>query len=380
MPPFHTHDPIPGQNTVLRTLALANMKLGDREGVLVGNCLENNTSLRSLDISSNDLGEKTAHTLGQVLMVNLGLTDLNLSWNKLRPRGVAHLSEGLKPNLTLQVRPTGAPWGGSCFRQNHQRTSEGSPVKGGRCLGNGRWDLGWTLLGCFEARQRVCMQYASRGLGGSALWPAAGASAGPGPQGCLCTQADNWALLSTVDHCLVSGVWPACLQVLGLGWCGLQDIGATTFGVALKTNQVRALDMPALNAAHHAPPTPLYPYATVITANPSKSMRGRPGYDRTPPAQSLRTQGLVDVDLSGNQITLEGVRALSEGIATSVTLAGIRMDNNDLREEGGKVGGEERRGEAGARGGRGRLDVSGHLGARGPGSWAGLVGWAGLQT
>jgi hypothetical protein len=36
--------------------------------------------------------------------VNLGLTDLNLSWNKLRPRGVAHLAEGLKPNLTLQAR------------------------------------------------------------------------------------------------------------------------------------------------------------------------------------------------------------------------------------------------------------------------------------
>jgi hypothetical protein len=39
----------------------------------------------------------------QVLMVNLGLTDLNLSWNKLRPRGMAHLAEGIRPNLTLQV-------------------------------------------------------------------------------------------------------------------------------------------------------------------------------------------------------------------------------------------------------------------------------------
>ncbi len=42
------------------------MKLGDREGVLLGNCLENNTALRQLDLSSNDLGEKTAHALGQV--------------------------------------------------------------------------------------------------------------------------------------------------------------------------------------------------------------------------------------------------------------------------------------------------------------------------
>ncbi|GIL45808.1 hypothetical protein Vafri_2957 [Volvox africanus] len=47
-------------------------------------------------------------------------------------------------------------------------------------------------------------------------------------------------------------------------------------------------------------------------------------------------QGLVDVDLSGNQITLEGLRGLAEGIASSATLAAIVLDNNDLRTEGGK--------------------------------------------
>lgn len=30
----------------------------------------------------------------------------------------------------------------------------------------------------------------------------------------------------------------AVLQVLGLGWCGLQDAGAITLGAVLKTNQV----------------------------------------------------------------------------------------------------------------------------------------------
>ncbi len=30
----------------------------------------------------------------------------------------------------------------------------------------------------------------------------------------------------------------AALQVLGLGWCGLQDAGAITLGAVLKTNQV----------------------------------------------------------------------------------------------------------------------------------------------
>ncbi len=54
------------QNTVLRTLSLAKMKLGDREGQALGNCLENNTALRALDLSDNDLTEKTAHSLGQV--------------------------------------------------------------------------------------------------------------------------------------------------------------------------------------------------------------------------------------------------------------------------------------------------------------------------
>lgn len=46
----------------------------------------------------------------------------------------------------------------------------------------------------------------------------------------------------------------------------------------------------------------------------------------------------VDVDVSGNTITLEGARLLADGVAASTTLAAITLDNNDLREEGGQVG------------------------------------------
>lgn len=48
-------------------------------------------------------------------------------------------------------------------------------------------------------------------------------------------------------------------------------------------------------------------------------------------------QGLLDVDLCGNQITLEGLRALCEGVAVCPTLAAVTLDSNDLREEGGRV-------------------------------------------
>lgn len=45
---------------------------------------------------------------------------------------------------------------------------------------------------------------------------------------------------------------------------------------------------------------------------------------------------MVDVDLSGNQISMFGAPALAAGIGKSVSLAAIVLDNNDIREEGGK--------------------------------------------
>jgi hypothetical protein len=44
----------------------------------------------------------------------------------------------------------------------------------------------------------------------------------------------------------------------------------------------------------------------------------------------------VDVDLSGNGITKEGAAALAGGMAASPSLAALALDNNDVRDEGGK--------------------------------------------
>ncbi len=49
------------------------------------------------------------------------------------------------------------------------------------------------------------------------------------------------------------------------------------------------------------------------------------------------TQGLVDVDLCGNSISVEGAKALAQGITASTSLAAVALDNNDLREEGARA-------------------------------------------
>ena len=48
-------------------------------------------------------------------------------------------------------------------------------------------------------------------------------------------------------------------------------------------------------------------------------------------------QALVDVDLSGNQISVQGIPFLAAGIKASPSLAEVGLDNNDLREVGGQV-------------------------------------------
>lgn len=45
----------------------------------------------------------------------------------------------------------------------------------------------------------------------------------------------------------------------------------------------------------------------------------------------------MDVDLCGNQITVLGIPLLAAGIQASPSLAEISLDNNDLREEGGRA-------------------------------------------
>ncbi|KAG1657276.1 hypothetical protein FOA52_005470 [Chlamydomonas sp. UWO 241] len=83
---------------------------------------------------------------------------------------------------------------------------------------------------------------------------------------------------------LAQGLKPnLSLQLLGLAWCGMADAGAEAFGEMLVLNQ-----------------------------------------------------RLADIDLCGNQITLCGIGALCAGIAKSKSLAVVALDNNDLREEGGR--------------------------------------------
>lgn len=48
-------------------------------------------------------------------------------------------------------------------------------------------------------------------------------------------------------------------------------------------------------------------------------------------------QGLVDVELGGNAITVAGIKGLDVGIAVSSSIAAVRLNNNDLREEGAQV-------------------------------------------
>lgn len=55
------------------------------------------------------------------------------------------------------------------------------------------------------------------------------------------------------------------------------------------------------------------------------------------PLFPLPLQGLVDVDLCGNNITIEGAKALAQGITVSPSLAAVALDNNDLREEGART-------------------------------------------
>ena len=43
------------------------------------------------------------------------------------------------------------------------------------------------------------------------------------------------------------------------------------------------------------------------------------------------------MDLSGNGITSIGIPTLAAGIGSSVSLAEISLDNNDIREDGGKL-------------------------------------------
>ncbi len=69
----------------------------------------------------------------------------------------------------------------------------------------------------------------------------------------------------------------------------------------------------------------------------TKLLRGYQGFNVFLPRRPPTPQGLVDVDLCGNQITLEGLRALCEGVAVCPTLAAVTLDSNDLREEGGRV-------------------------------------------
>lgn len=45
----------------------------------------------------------------------------------------------------------------------------------------------------------------------------------------------------------------------------------------------------------------------------------------------------MDVELAGNGFTAAGAKLLSVGVAVSPTIAAIRVNNNDLREEGGQV-------------------------------------------
>ncbi len=57
----------------------------------------------------------------------------------------------------------------------------------------------------------------------------------------------------------------------------------------------------------------------------------------TPVPRYWCRQGLVDVDLSGNLICVEGAKVLAGGIGASTSLAAVALDNNDLREEGGQA-------------------------------------------
>lgn len=45
----------------------------------------------------------------------------------------------------------------------------------------------------------------------------------------------------------------------------------------------------------------------------------------------------MDVDFCGNGVTSVGAIALAAGITASNSLAAVALDNNDLREEGGRA-------------------------------------------
>lgn len=69
---------------------------------------------------------------------------------------------------------------------------------------------------------------------------------------------------------------------------------------------------------------------TVLGANPSER--------HTEHVAALAfTQALVDIDLSGNQISVQGIPFLAAGIKASPSLAEVGLDNNDLREVGGQA-------------------------------------------